>query len=329
MKHSLSRLLGATLGFALVLSAPAAFAQNAKPRVLLDTDRGPILIELENERTPITVANFLTYVDAGSFNDLLIDRVARDFIIQSGSFKANGSPVVRRPNIVSERDTDLGNTRGTVAMALISNNNGGHSRNTATSDFFFNTKDNLNLDADFTAFGRVIFGLSTLDAINATPLGATGTLSAEAPIRYPLIKRIVRTSGFPLLPLHSGAWFDPAKSGRGFNIEIANAAGGGQDPLLVVYWYDFHEGQQIWSTGVAPFAWGASRVEVSMQIASGAQFGAAFDPAQINRDAGWGDLIVQFEACDRVRISFSSRYGDGEYVLQRLTIPTTSTCQGG
>lgn len=310
----------------LSLAVPLLAQAQSAPRVLLDTDRGPILIELDAVNKPITTANFLSYVDDGTYNDTLIQRVARDFIAQGGSFKSNGNSVVRRPNIASERNQPgLTNVRGTIALALTANSNGTYNHNSANSDFFFNTRDNAVLNPDFPAFGRVIFGLSTLEAINTTPLFT----NSQQPIRYPLIRRAVRTSGFPILALHSGAWYDPAKSKRGISVEVGTGAPGGGSPLLVVYWYDYFEGEQVWMSGVAPFQWGANQVTVPMQITSGGQFGPAHNPSEVVSTSDWGTLTVRFTACDRAFFTYQSAFGNGEFQLQRLTIPTDSSCAGG
>lgn len=317
------------LALGLLLALPlAALAQNSTPRVLMDTSHGPILIELDGVHTPNHTANFLAYVDAGRYNNTLIERIDKDFVVQGGLYKTDYSGISKFPNIDSERNNAgrLSNLRGTIAMALVRNNNGGYSVNTANSQFFFNARDNANLDPNFTAFGRIIFGLGTLESMNTTPR-FFGT--SEDPVTFPVIKRVVRTSAFPILPLHTGAWYDPQKSGRGFNIEVTTANGGNGDPLLVVYWYDFKDGEQIWMSGVAPFALGANQVVVPLQISRGGQFGAAFDPAQVQSTPNWGQLTVRFTACDRAFLSYTSQFGNGEFNLQRLTIPSGSTCAGG
>ncbi|WP_395789372.1 peptidylprolyl isomerase [Aquimonas sp.] len=309
----------------LSLAAPLfAHAQSA-PRVLLDTDHGPILIELDAVNKPVTAANFLSYVDDGTYNDTLFQRVVRDFVVQGGARKANFTQVNRRAGIASERTRPgLKNVRGTIAMAL-SASGGAYNYNSATSDFFFNSRDNASLDPDFTAFGRIVFGMGTLEALNNTPL-FSGT---EEPVRYPLIRRAVRTTGFPILALHSGGWYDPTKDKRGISVEISNAAPGGGDPLLVIYWYDYFEGKQVWMSGVAPFQWGASQVTVPMQITTGGQFGAAFNPQNVVSTPAWGTLTVRFTSCDRALFTYQSAFGNGELTLQRITIPTNSTCTGG
>ena len=155
---------------ALALLACSALAHAQNPRVLLDTDRGPLLAELDQQRAPLTVANFLAYVDAKSYDNTLFHRIVKNFIVQGGGFKEDTSPITKRPNIASERNNGLLNTPGTLAMALSNGSNGQPNTASANSDFFINTGTNTQLDPNFTVFGRLIFGTKTLAAMNNTTL---------------------------------------------------------------------------------------------------------------------------------------------------------------
>lgn len=309
---------------ALLLASALAQAQN--PRVLLDTDRGPLLLELDVDSAPRTSANFMAYVDGGRFDATLIQRVERDFVIQGGAFRENGTAITRFPTITSERDNGLSNTPGAIAMALSFTPPSSYNHNSASSDFFINTGENTFLDPDFTVFGRVIWGLKNLQAINTTAIDAL----TNKPLRMPLIKRAVRVAPdrFPILPLHSGTWYDPAKSGRGFLVEISQVSGSETGPLLVVSWYDYFEGEQIWMSGAAPYSWGASEVEVPMVITRGGQFGEAFEADQVIRDVDWGRLTVRFTDCDAGVFSYTSEYGNGSVSVISLTMPADASCAG-
>lgn len=309
------------LVLALLAWSNLAAAQNT--RVLLDTDRGPILLELDSVRAPITSTNFLRYVDDGVYSATLLHRVVKDFVVQGGGFKDTGLPVSRYPTIASERNNGLLNVPGTIAMALSGNP---PAVNSASSDFFFNTGTNTSLNGNFTVFGRVVFGTKTLASINTTPI-ISGT---EQPVRIPLIKRAVRVAAdqFPILPIHTGTWYDPANSGKGFFIEVAQASGSETGPNVIVSWYDFYQGRQIWLVGIAPFAWGASSVEVPMQISEGGQFGSAFAPGQVTSNANWGRLTLRFTGCGAGSFSYTSSYGDGTIPVRSLTLPTNESCVG-
>lgn len=307
-----------------LLTTGSALAQTTNPRVLFDTDRGPMLLELDSMRAPITVTNFMRYVDDGRYNDILIYRVARNFVIQGGGFKSDSSPVPSFGNINSERNNGLSNTVGTIAVALPGNP---PMINSGSNEWFINTGNNsATLNANFTVFGRVVFGMKTMTTINNLPV-FSGT---EQPIRIPLIKRAVRVAAgqFPILPLHTGSWFDPANPGKGFILEVAQASGSEQGPLLVLSWYDFHEGKQIWMYGSAPFALGASSVEVPLQISTGGQFGSAFMPGQVTANPNWGKVTVRFTGCDAGNWSYTSIYGNGNFPVRSLTLPTDQSCVG-
>lgn len=304
---------------ALAFVATSATAQNT--RVLMDTDRGPILVELDRTRAPNTVANFLSYVDDGTYNNTLIHRVVSNFVVQGGAFKDNVATVTRRAAINSERNNGLLNTPGTLAMALSGNP---PNVNSATTDFFFNTGTNTSLNANFTVFGRMIFGTKVLADINSLPVIA-GT---EQPVRIPLVRRMVRvTPGeFPILPLHTGAWFDPANSGKGFLLEVARIDGVEGNPQMLVAWYDFHEGRQIWMNGIASFPYGASSVEVPLQISTGGQFGAAFNPSQVTTNSNWGRITIRFTSCDAGTFTYTTAFGNGTVPVRSLTLPTNEAC---
>ena len=314
---------GLKLLLAAVLMAFANLAAAQNTRVLLETDRGPLLLELESTLTPNTVANFMRYVDGGLYNSSLINRVVRNFVVQGGGFNESGAEIARFPAIASERNNSLRNVPGTIAMALSGNP---PNVNSATSDFFINTGTNTSLDPNFTVFGRVIFGFKTLAGINTAPLFPT----SEQPIRIPLLKRAVRVApgAFPILPLHTGSWYNTSNSGKGFLVEVAQASGAETGPNMLVTWYDFFEGKQIWLVGIAPFAWGASSVEVPMQISTGAQFGSAFVPSQVVTNPNWGRITIRFTGCDAGTFTYTSAYGNGSIPVRSLTVPTNESCIG-
>ena len=119
--------LASTLTFLLApLSAQAE-------RVLLDTSKGMIELELDADRAPVTVANFIAYVESGFYDGLTFHRVIPGFMIQGGGLDANMQPRKTRDPIVNESDNGLSNTRGSLAMARTAD------PDSATSQFFINT----------------------------------------------------------------------------------------------------------------------------------------------------------------------------------------------
>lgn len=151
-------------------SAPPP-APTAKPRVRLETSYGPIVIELEADLAPLTVANFLRYVHEGHYAGTIFHRVIPGFMIQGGGLSEDLQEKPTHPPIPNEAPATfaagLKNLRGTVAMARTED------PNSATSQFFINTADNPSLDhrspnADgmgYCVFGRVVEGMDVVDRI--------------------------------------------------------------------------------------------------------------------------------------------------------------------
>ncbi len=166
------------LRLALILAVAAtagmncASAQN-NPVVVLETNFGDIAIELFPDDAPITVDNFLGYVNAGFYDGLLFHRVIYDFMIQGGGFYIEGNYIMYAEpgdSIINESYNGLSNVRGTIAMARSSD------PNSATSQFYINHRDNLFLDREnasdgfgYCVFGRVLTGMDVVDAIAQTP----------------------------------------------------------------------------------------------------------------------------------------------------------------
>lgn len=148
---------------ALLTSATTALAN---PLVKLETDVGPIVVELFEEKAPVTVANFLAYVDDGFYNGTLFHRVIPGFMIQGGGLTFDFVEKETREPIVNEADNGLLNVAGTIAMARTSN------PDSATSQFYINVANNTHLDdARYTVFGEVRDGWETIDAILEIPRG--------------------------------------------------------------------------------------------------------------------------------------------------------------
>ncbi len=143
-------------------------------RVEFETSMGNFIVELYPKKAPITVANFLAYVNDGFYTDTIFHRVIPGFMVQCGGFEQNmEEKESKREPIKNEADNGLGNTRGTLAMARTSD------INSATSQFFINVKDNAFLDhgqRDFgyAVFGKVITGMEVIDKIAGVKTGSHG-----------------------------------------------------------------------------------------------------------------------------------------------------------
>jgi cyclophilin family peptidyl-prolyl cis-trans isomerase len=152
------------LGACLALGMPVSAGAADKPQVVLDTTLGKITVELDPEKAPISVENFLKYVDDGFYDNLIFHRVIPGFMIQGGGFsdKLDEKSKGRRDPIKLEAGNGISNARGTIAMARTNN------PNSATSQFFINHADNERLDTaggGYAAFGKVIEGMDVVDAI--------------------------------------------------------------------------------------------------------------------------------------------------------------------
>jgi peptidyl-prolyl cis-trans isomerase A (cyclophilin A) len=149
---------------ALVLAANTAPAQSKPDTVVFKTSLGDLTIALFNRLAPVTVKNFLAYVDSGFYNGTIFHRVIPGFVIQGGGYNKN---LVRRPTfppIKNESDNGLKNERGTLSMARTQD------PNSATSQFFVNLVDNTGLDfkgegTGYAVFGKVIAGMDVVDKI--------------------------------------------------------------------------------------------------------------------------------------------------------------------
>lgn len=307
---------------ALLALPLAASLAHAAPHVWLDTDRGPIVLELDAVRAPATSAHFLDAVGDGFYDGLVFHRTIKDFVIQAGRVDGEGKVRTRSPNptVVSERNNALAHVPGAISIALPSAN-GAPLYDAGTTEFFIDTARNTTLDGQYTVFGQVVHGMPVVDAI-----GDGITYTSQMPFRPALIRRAIASDGFPVMPLHSGAWYDPANSGRGISLEVSTVAGGDGTPLMVAYWYDYQGGRQVWMNGAAPFEYGDTEVTIELAITDGGEFGEAYDPALVDVDGGFGTLTVRFSGCDAGSFHYDTAFGSGSMALVRITIPDGQSC---
>jgi cyclophilin family peptidyl-prolyl cis-trans isomerase len=158
--------------------------------ITMTTSHGDITIELFTDEAPISVENFLAYVDAGHFDGTVFHRVIPNFMIQGGGFDTAMNQKTTRDAITNEADNGLKNERGTLAMARTSE------VNSATSQFFINLSDNAFLDhggRDFgyAVFARVTEGMDVVDKIAAVATGNSGGHS-DVPVESVVIEKAVR-----------------------------------------------------------------------------------------------------------------------------------------
>ena len=168
---------------------------SGKPVVIMETTKGTIKIELDTEKAPETVANFLQYVDDKFFDGTVFHRVMKDFMIQGGGFTADMAQKPTRGQIKNESSNGLKNELGTLAMARTS------APHSASSQFFINHGTNnsfLNRDQAQDGWGYCVFGKVTegMDVVDAIADVATGTKSGhqKVPLEPVVIKSARRGS---------------------------------------------------------------------------------------------------------------------------------------
>jgi peptidyl-prolyl cis-trans isomerase A (cyclophilin A) len=162
--------LAAALAASLLIALPA-WAQKVK----LSTSLGDIVVELDREKAPKTVDNFLQYVKAGHYDCTVFHRVIENFMIQGGGMKPDMSEKPTRAPIPLESRSGLTNVRGTISMARTM------VPDSATAQFFINVKDNPFLDQanardgnGYAVFGKVVSGMDVVDKIKAVPVADKG-----------------------------------------------------------------------------------------------------------------------------------------------------------
>ncbi|AHF01341.1 peptidylprolyl isomerase [Thiomicrospira aerophila AL3] len=176
------------------LAATLLFSATAKadnPRVLIETNLGSMIIELYPNEAPLTVANFLEYVNSGFYDGTIFHRVIGNFMIQGGGIDEQMRRKPTRDPIQNEADNGLQNRIGTIAMART---NDPHS---ATSQFFINVANNSSLDFrektprawGYTVFGRVVDGMRTVNQIRTQPTTSRNGYQ-DVPINPVVIERI-------------------------------------------------------------------------------------------------------------------------------------------
>jgi peptidyl-prolyl cis-trans isomerase B (cyclophilin B) len=181
---------GGPAGNAAPVSGPAA-----NPQVLIKTSAGDITVELEPDKAPGTVKNFLTYVDEGFYAGTQFHRVIKDFMIQGGGYTADFTEKPTHEPIQNEAENGLKNERGTIAMART-----GYPHS-ATAQFFINDADNAFLNHQartakrwgYTVFGHVVKGMDVVDKIAAMPTGRNAKGLTDVPTTPVMIESITRT----------------------------------------------------------------------------------------------------------------------------------------
>jgi peptidyl-prolyl cis-trans isomerase B (cyclophilin B) len=159
----------------------------AAPQVVMETSQGTIKLELDDAKAPITVANFLSYVDEQFYDNTVFHRVIGTFMIQGGGFEPGMKEKKTKAPIKNESPNGLSNARGTIAMARLPD------PDSATAQFFINVVDNAgSLDKPrYCVFGKVVEGMDVVDKIKGVPTGRRGG-HADVPEKDVVIKSVRR-----------------------------------------------------------------------------------------------------------------------------------------
>lgn len=190
--------------FLLSLVSLATIAGENKPVVIMETTAGTMTIELFDEKAPISVKNFLDYVDSGFYNGTIFHRVIPNFVLQGGGFSKEMDKKATKAPIKNESDNGLRNEKGTLSMARTPD------PDSATSQFFVNLRMNTNLDYragqhGYAVFGKVIEGLDVMEKIARTKTGRVGSYS-DVPLEPIIMTSVHRkdskaNTGAPAAPV--------------------------------------------------------------------------------------------------------------------------------
>ncbi len=179
----------------LVTGFISSVSMAANPQVKLETNYGDIVLLLDAQAAPETVANFVLYVEDGHYNGTIFHRVIKDFMIQGGGFKQGMVKKTPRGFIKNEANNGLSNVRGSIAMART------NEPHTAAAQFFINTGNNSRLDYKskydfgYAVFGKVISGMETVDSIRSVRTTNSG-MYRNVPVKPVIIKKasLINTS---------------------------------------------------------------------------------------------------------------------------------------
>lgn len=323
------------------------FSLNAQI-VRMETVLGNIDIELHPDAAPVTVANFLNYVNDGDYDNSYIHRSVTNFVIQGGGFtNINGlsGAVSTDSPIINESSLSNSNVRGTISMARTND------LNSATSQWFFNTVDNTNLDGNgtgYAVFGSVINGMNVVDAIAALQIWNGGGAISNIPlINYSgsgsINNHLVLISKVELLnqtlninPGLNGAWFNTDTPGQGIMIEILPTL----DSVFMA-WFTFDSQDpsnvgeatvgsvdQRWLTGFGVIDHNTNSITLDLTNTSGGKFD---NNATVSNSAvsSYGSLTLHFNDCENATVNYDliNQNLTGSYSMKRISTDNVALCE--
>jgi len=322
-----------------LLSAPV-FATN----VIMQTPFGAVEIELFDEETPATVANFLKYVNDGAYAKSFIHRSDPVFVEQGGGFSfIDGAPVAIPTNPPVINEPGISNLRGTVAMAKVSGD-----PNSATSQWFFNLADNsANLDntnGGFTVFGQVVGnGMDVIDQIAALQVWNAGAPLGELPLidysgtgpvteDHMVMIDIEVVNDFLINSGLNDAWYYPATDGQGFLIVVYPLR---EEIFIAWFTYDtvrpddsvtamLGEPGHRWLTAQGPYS--GNKAVLDIFVTEGGIFDAGAPVPVTTQD---GTIILEFTDCTAGTVTYDIPSVDRQGVIpiQRITPDNVALCE--
>jgi len=312
--------------------------------VTLQTSLGEVEIELFDEETPATVANFLNYVNDGDFANSFFHRSVPGFIVQGGGFTyiddvvegiPKDAPVINEPGI--------SNLRGTIAMAKISGD-----PNSATSEWYINLGDNsADLDGQnggFTVFGQVTgSGMEVIDAIGSLQIWDAGVPFGELPLidysgsgnitdEHLVMTDITVNNTFLINPGLNDAWSNSETSGQGFFIVVYPVKG-----TMFLSWFTFEierpdesvtallgEPGHRWMTAQGKYAGNTAVLDIV--LSQGGIFDAGTPPSVPSR---YGTMVVEFSDCNAGTVTYDIPSVDRQDVIpiKRVSEDNVALCE--
>ena len=350
---ALTRTLFLTLAASALMALPVMAMADT---VLIETPLGDIEIELLTDDAPKTVANFLAYLDSGKYTSSFIHRSAQfedgtGFVIQGGGFTFDGfNPSGIIPFASVENEFEVSNTRGTVAMAKLSNQ-----PDSATSQWFINLSDNSEIldgqNGGFTVFARVIGnGMEVADAINQLNVfGLDGAFTDMPVIDYQTGDAIteanlvmtavsindVTPQEFTMNAGLNDAWWNPNTDGQGFFITVFPDLG-----FVSLAWFTYDTDLPAedetanlgspghrWLTAIGPID--GDTAVLNIDIASGGLFDTATDIQRTNPPGSDGTITVTFSGCMSGLVEYDIPSIDrmGSVPIQRVAPDNIALCE--
>ena len=337
--------------FILLLIPFAVSAQTVK----IETILGDIVVQLRPDWAPVTVENFMNYVNDGDYNNSYVHRSVPNFVIQGGGFNfidGVGGQVPTDSAIINESSVEHKNLRGTISMARTS------SYNSATSQWFINVVDNPALNGDgvgYAVFGEVISGMDVVDAINDLQYGpiylptSNGNLySLDVPYlntkpsvmlesEAVMVSSVSRIDVFKINSGLSGLWHYHETSGSGIMLEVFPQI---KKAFMAWFTYDTQlpdentvanvgDAGHRWLTGIGDLDLENNSITFELTSTSGGLFDNPQD-TQNSEFGTYGTLIITFNNCGEAQVSYNliEQELSNTFPIEKVVSDNIPLCEG-